>query len=166
MPRSSARPSDLVLRRPDPLAAQLDDVLGVLADRLAQGPAADSVPGLEHPHVEPRDVELARRGQPGEARTDDNDVTVMHRLKYPASVRDELPAGLGEDLGVAVHVGGLGGRRHQRHVVERGDEHAAVEQKRCRYSSSSRVRGRVRASPPLRGRLGQEAVLRAGARAG
>ena len=75
---------DLVLRRPDPLAAQLDDVLGVLADRLAQGPAADSVPGLQHPHVEPGGAQLARRGQPAEARTDDNDVTVMHRRKYPA----------------------------------------------------------------------------------
>ena len=75
----------LELSGPDPLPPQLDHVLGTLTDRVVEGPAPDPVPRLEHPHLEPGGGQLTRRGQPGEARTDDNDVTVMHRSKYPAS---------------------------------------------------------------------------------
>ena len=84
-PKVLGQSQHLVLGRPDPLPAQLDHVLGPLADRMVQGPASDPVPRLEHPHLEAGRGQLTRRGQPGEARTDDNDVAVMHRLKYPES---------------------------------------------------------------------------------
>ena len=74
---------DLVLGRPDPLAAELHQVLGTVADRLAQGTAAHSVTGLEDPDVQARAGELARRGQAGEARTDNHDVAVMHAVSIP-----------------------------------------------------------------------------------
>ena len=62
---------------------ELDDVLRVLADGLAQVAAADPVPGLEHLDVEPRTGQLAGRRQPRETRTDNHHVAVMHRSKYP-----------------------------------------------------------------------------------
>ena len=73
---------DLVLGRPDPLAAELHQVLGTVADRLAQGAAAHPVAGLEELDVQARAGELARRSQAREARTDNQDVAVMHRRKY------------------------------------------------------------------------------------
>ena len=72
-----------MLGRPDPLAAELHQVLGTVADRLAQGTAAHSVTGLEDLDVQARAGELARRGQAREPRADNQDVTVMHRRKYP-----------------------------------------------------------------------------------
>ena len=44
------------------------------------------------------------------------------------SASDQRIRRLSEQLRVAIDIGGRGGRRHQRHVVERSDENAAIQQ--------------------------------------
>ena len=73
-----------MLGRADPLAADLDDLIRVVADRVVEGAPADAVARLEDDDVEPRRLEIARGGQPREAGADDDDVVIGHGLEYPA----------------------------------------------------------------------------------
>src|SRR6185503_15439025 len=56
------------------------------------GAPADTVAGLQHEHAEARTAQLARGNEPGEPRTDDNDVGIRARLA-PARA-----AGLGREF--------------------------------------------------------------------
>ena len=76
-----------MLGRADPLAADLDHVLGPLADRVVESAAADAVARFEHNDVEPGSVDGARRREPREARADDDYIAVRHEIEYPASGR-------------------------------------------------------------------------------
>ena len=49
-----------------------------------------------------------------------------HSQDWLRHLRDEFAGGFGEDLGVEVDVGGGGGGGHEGHVVEGGEEDAAV----------------------------------------
>ena len=62
------QPQRPVLRRPDPLAADLDDL--AVADRLVEGAAADPVARLEHDGdaARPRPARGPRQGRPGRRR--------------------------------------------------------------------------------------------------
>ena len=68
-----------VLRRPDPLRAELDHLVRPGADRLVQRPAADAVARLEHHDGAPRGREPPGGGEPREPGADDGDVRLPHR---------------------------------------------------------------------------------------
>ena len=73
------QPHRLVLRRPDPLPADLDHLVGLLADGMVQRPPSDAVAGLEDDDIQPGGVEGARRRQAREAGADDDYVVIGHR---------------------------------------------------------------------------------------
>ena len=66
-PSSAASARIAVLRRADPLPADLDDVVGA-GDRMVQQPPADAVARLEHDDRPARGLEVARGDEAGEAR--------------------------------------------------------------------------------------------------
>ena len=61
-----------VLRGPDPLAANLDDL--AVSDVVVEEPAAHPVAGFEHDHGCPAGCERAGGGEPGQARAHDDHV--------------------------------------------------------------------------------------------
>ena len=70
---------DPVLRRPDPLTADLDDLPA--ADLLVEDPPANAVERLEHDDRATGGHELARRHEAGEPGSDDEEVGVGPRAR-------------------------------------------------------------------------------------
>src|SRR5204862_5607458 len=66
------QPQDPVLRGPDPLAADLDDL--AVPEIVVEGPPPDAVARLQHHERLPRLLQLPAGGQPGEPGADDDDV--------------------------------------------------------------------------------------------
>jgi hypothetical protein len=67
---------EAVLRRADPLAADLDHLAP--ADVVVQGAPADAVARLEHHDRRPVGDRVPRRGEPGQPGPDDDQVHVLH----------------------------------------------------------------------------------------
>ena len=90
----------------------------------------------------------------------------LHREEYGSGyagpAREARATASREDLGVAVDVGRRALRAHQRHVVERRDQHAAVERVQVQVALELGVVRGVGDGAVAR-RLGQEAVLGAAA---
>ena len=61
-----------VLRRPDPLPAELDD--RAVGERVVEDAPADAVAGLQHDDAAALLLEAAGGGQAGEAGPDDDDI--------------------------------------------------------------------------------------------
>ena len=65
-----------MLGRPYPLAAELHHVVGALADRVIEGPAADPLAGFEKADVESPRGKLVRRLKTRQAGAHDDDIAV------------------------------------------------------------------------------------------
>ena len=72
---------DPVLGRPDPLAAEIEDVV---ADPARQRAAADPIAGLDHDHVGPGGAELARRAQARQPGADHDHVVHPRHVRHDA----------------------------------------------------------------------------------
>ena len=90
-PEFAGQLREVILRRPDPLAADLDDLAGVGgAQSMVQRPATDAIAGLEHDHRAPGRVELARGREAREAGADDDHIGPQRGASWTARRRPLL----------------------------------------------------------------------------